>query len=71
MAGLEQEIAIFEKGEDDDGTGMNDVFPKRLLAVGKPYCVLADFQQLALENDFTGKFRFDEVCVVRHLRFWN
>ncbi len=60
---FQQQVAVVEHRDDDDGAGMDDVFARRFLAIGQAHAVAFDVHQPALEDGFAGQFGFCEVVV--------
>ena len=58
---FQQQVAVVEHRNDDDGAGMDDVFARRFLPIGQAHAVAFDMQQAALEDGFAGQFGFGEV----------
>jgi len=60
MLAFQQQVAVVEHRDGNDGAGMDDVFARRFASIGQANAVALDVHQPALEDGFAGQFGFCE-----------
>jgi hypothetical protein len=63
---LDDETPVAQHRNDQNGTGMDDVFARREAAVRKSHRIATHVQELAVEHLLGGNLGLDEVRVVFH-----